>query len=982
MGLGLNEYTAVPPPPAQVYSPPKNDLSWTGLSQFVDVTVTDYSRPTPSIDVLKDVSDQKAIWKRNCASSSEQVGSFDNVVSKPMIRFVKETSCPSVSKVNNTKNSRKPTVKYAEMYRNTSQNPKVMSSNFGPPIIEDWDSENESEVNFTLNKTVRPSSEQVKFDKSTREVLGKDFVMQNKACYNCGSFEHLKFDCKQNTWVNKGKTWRRVDHDHDNMKYPSTPKLTSFVKTAHSHVKRPFVRKTAVKNKVWVPTARTKFPTVGSKVSTTKPTVVAVKGNRGKAVKASACWIWKPKRNQPEQGSNLNGVSVIFKKYKYIDTQGRPKSVMAWDSGCSRHMTGNISYLSEYEPYNGGYVSFGHGGGMITGCQFLGRRLISWQCKKQTIMATSITEAEYVAAASGYGQVLWIQNQLLDYGYNFMNTKIYIDNNSAICIVKNPVYHSKTKHIEIRHHFIRDCYEKKLINVDHIHTDDNVADLLTKAFDVGRFQYLVDEHVMMSTLNTMEKLAFCDYHNMVAILEKTESNTDFYQIVNFFEASYLRYALTVHPTVYVSYIQQFWSTARVEIVDGETKIIAKVNGRRLTKGAIRISQSKASIPGADETASPSRDDRHGEAFPIATSLDAGQDRETLLSPLPCLMKHHQRLLFLVVGVDPGEDLMTGDVEKSTRKGSDNTDEAANVLSTLEAANVLSSGSFPTAAPDGVATVSGSFPTAAIFTTASVTSPYTRRTRASRGIIIEPSHTTSVPTISTKGKWKEKMVESIGTKKKKIQEQLDAQVDKELEMEFSREEQLIREQGERDGEIARAQAEKELGMMIAKLNRSNELITKYMIEYEQAEANLSLEEKMKLITKLIKYQRNLAEIKNYQAQQSNPPTEIEKRNFYMAVLKIWKQLQDFMPMNYKTESKRVKRPGIQLAQERSKRLKTAKALGSEPSQEHQTKDSKELSEEELKKMMEIVPVKEVCIEALQAKYPIIEWEIYSEEQRKY
>ncbi|GKC77451.1 putative ribonuclease H-like domain-containing protein [Tanacetum coccineum] len=125
------------------------------------------------------------------------------------------------------------------------------------------------------------------------------------------------------------------------------------------------------------------------------------------------------------------------------------------------------------------------------GCQFLGCRLISWQCKKQTVVANSTTEAEYVAASSCCGQVLWIQNQLLDYGYNFMHTKIFIDNNSTICIIKNPVFHSKTKHIEIRHHFIRDCNEKKLIQMVKIHTDKNVADLLTKAFDVSRFQYLI-----------------------------------------------------------------------------------------------------------------------------------------------------------------------------------------------------------------------------------------------------------------------------------------------------------------------------------------------------------------------------------------------------------------------------------------------------------------------------------------------------------
>ncbi|GKF20804.1 hypothetical protein Tco_0069442, partial [Tanacetum coccineum] len=114
------------------------------------------------------------------------------------------------------------------------------------------------------------------------------------------------------------------------------------------------------------------------------------------------------------------------------------------------------------------------------GCQFLGRRLISWQCKKQTIVANSTTEAEYVTAANCCGQVLWIQNQMMDYGFNFMNTKIHIDNESTISVIKNHVSHFRTKHIEIRFHFIRDCYEKRQIEVIKIHTDNNIANFLTK----------------------------------------------------------------------------------------------------------------------------------------------------------------------------------------------------------------------------------------------------------------------------------------------------------------------------------------------------------------------------------------------------------------------------------------------------------------------------------------------------------------------
>ncbi|GKD16182.1 putative ribonuclease H-like domain-containing protein [Tanacetum coccineum] len=135
---------------------------------------------------------------------------------------------------------------------------------------------------------------------------------------------------------------------------------------------------------------------------------------------------------------------------------------------------------------------------------------------KLDLWKSIIGEAEYVVAANYCGQVLWIQNHMLDYGFNFMNTKIYIDNESTICIVKNPVFHSKTKHIEIRHHFIRDSYEKKLIQVIKIYTDQNVADLLTKAFDASRvktakakhIEYLVgDEAVHKELGDRMERAA-------------------------------------------------------------------------------------------------------------------------------------------------------------------------------------------------------------------------------------------------------------------------------------------------------------------------------------------------------------------------------------------------------------------------------------------------------------------------------------------
>nr|GEY14320.1 reverse transcriptase domain-containing protein [Tanacetum cinerariifolium] len=118
-GLG---YNAVPPPSAQVYSPPKKDLSWTGLPEFVDDTVTDYSRPTPSIDASNSVTSDLQSSNYFVFELEESSGS---IMSKPMIKFVKEANCPRVTKTNNIENARKSTVRYAEIQVNTAR-PKAV----------------------------------------------------------------------------------------------------------------------------------------------------------------------------------------------------------------------------------------------------------------------------------------------------------------------------------------------------------------------------------------------------------------------------------------------------------------------------------------------------------------------------------------------------------------------------------------------------------------------------------------------------------------------------------------------------------------------------------------------------------------------------------------------------------------------------------------------------------------------------------------
>nr|GEU46329.1 synaptobrevin, longin-like domain protein [Tanacetum cinerariifolium] len=606
----------------------------------------------------------------------------------------------------------------------------------------------------------------------------------------------------------------------------------------------------------------------------------------------------------------------------------------------------------------------------------------------------------------------------------------------------------------------------------------------------------------------MAKLAFYDYHNMVAILEKTKHNTDFHQTVDFLEASHIR----------------------VETTDGETKILAKVNGRQRTvsessirrhlklndeegistlldnelfenlslmgynilpnqrfsfqKGQfshqwkflihtiiqclcpkstsidefssnlatalVSLATNKTynfskmifdgmmrNVKSKDETAFLIGDARYGEAFPTVTGLDVRQDREKIskTSAIP-------RVTSLGGGGGSrGGDLLVRntvkDSDKSANKGSDSIDEMANVLGTLGAANILASrglrsvfttaslsvSTASTVVSPVVATTNGSFPTAAFFTTASVATPTTRVTRSSRGVVIEYSSLiyVNIPSISKKDKGKGKMTEPKQPSKEKVLEQISVQLARDLNAKFAQEDQIIREQAEIDSEIARIHAKRELEMMIAELDRRNEMVAKYSNRFKKlkiAEAlgleptqeqqseepkELSEEEltkRMELVPveewnhtyvyqifddmlnkfvredldrlwSLVKETCSTTEVTDEKAKELwvelNRLYEPDSRDPLWALQRymhdplLWRLYDTCgvhhvcVPRNSKLESERLRRPIIQLDNESFKKLKTAEVSGTEPSQEPQSEEPKELSEVELKKMMDLVPV---------------------------
>nr|GEU95126.1 ubiquitin hydrolase [Tanacetum cinerariifolium] len=247
-------YNAVPPPAADLYLSPKKDLSWTGLPEFADDTVTDYSRPLPTVEsTSEDGQNQNS-------SAFENGKPTDSILSKPAVKFVKAVDRPAERPTTNEAEIvKKPTVKYAEMYRRPSTKPTVRGN----------------QRNWNNLKT---------------QQLGPDFAMMKKACYNYGDFNHLAYDCRKRVKIgttgSQNNAYMRPPHrpaghgPHGPPMKPMRPNMngarpnrTSFNKQAHSYANRSFQRTSAVRPQYrasWVPTVNRNFPpyVIGSSITT------------------------------------------------------------------------------------------------------------------------------------------------------------------------------------------------------------------------------------------------------------------------------------------------------------------------------------------------------------------------------------------------------------------------------------------------------------------------------------------------------------------------------------------------------------------------------------------------------------------------------------------------------------------------------------------------------------------------------------------
>ena len=117
---------------------------------------------------------------------------------------------------------------------------------------------------------------------------------------------------------------------------------------------------------------------------------------------------------------------------------------------------------------------------------------ISWRSMLQSTLALSTTEAEYMAVAEGVKEALWLKGLLDNLGMKQEHVKLRCDSQSAIHLAKNQVHHARTKHIDVRYHFVRHVVKEGSISLTKVHTDENPTDMLTKVVTGGKFQHCLD----------------------------------------------------------------------------------------------------------------------------------------------------------------------------------------------------------------------------------------------------------------------------------------------------------------------------------------------------------------------------------------------------------------------------------------------------------------------------------------------------------
>ena len=136
---------------------------------------------------------------------------------------------------------------------------------------------------------------------------------------------------------------------------------------------------------------------------------------------------------------------------------------------------------------------------------FFGGMAVSWSSQKQSIVALSSCEAEYIAATSATCQAIWMSRLIRELTSNEVSmAKLMVDNQSATTLSKNTGHHNRTKHIDTRYHFIRECVENKKIEISFVRTEDQLADMFTKALGRQKFQEMRDRIGIRS--NPMEEL--------------------------------------------------------------------------------------------------------------------------------------------------------------------------------------------------------------------------------------------------------------------------------------------------------------------------------------------------------------------------------------------------------------------------------------------------------------------------------------------